>query len=163
MPGQFYPLRREWKGATTVKLHFPAPLHRETGPHNSTIISSGPLVYSLKVGADWKKLRDRGPFADWEVLPTTPWNYALEVDFEGNPLDAFRWEQRPVGPMPFSPDGAPIFAHVKGRRVPGWKLEHNAAGPVPSSPVATKEPLEDLTLVPYGCTTLRITEFPTTK
>jgi uncharacterized protein len=47
--------------------------------------------------------------------------------------------------------------------VPQWKLERNAAAPPPPSPVETSEPLEDLTLVPYGCTSLRITEFPTVK
>ena len=29
---------------------------------------------------DWVKLRDRGMTADWQVFPTTPWNYALKVD-----------------------------------------------------------------------------------
>ena len=54
-----------------------------------------------------------------------------------------------------------MFARVKGRRLIGWGLEKGAAAPPPQSPVASQEPLEDLTLIPYGCTDLRITEFPT--
>jgi hypothetical protein len=49
---------------------------------------------------------------------------------------------------------------VKGRRLPAWGLERGAAAPPPQSPVASTGPLEDLTLIPYGCTDLRITEFP---
>jgi uncharacterized protein len=49
---------------------------------------------------------------------------------------------------------------VKGRRLPGWGLEKGAAAPPPSSPVTSQEPLVELTLIPYGCTDLRVTEFP---
>jgi hypothetical protein len=37
---------------------------------------------------------------------------------------------------------------------------HNAAEPVPDSPVTTTVGRQDVTLVPYGATNLRIAEFP---
>jgi hypothetical protein len=68
--------------------------------------------------------------------------------------------ERPVGEYPFSPDGAPVTATVKGRRVAAWIVENGSPADVPSSPIISSEPLEELTLIPYGCTNLRITEFP---
>ena len=52
------------------------------GFNDSVAIERGPLVYALKIGAEWKKVKDNPQFADWEVYPTTPWNYALEIDRE---------------------------------------------------------------------------------
>jgi len=62
--------------------------------------------------------------------------------------------------IPFSAEHHALFFEVPARQVPEWKLEHNAAGPLPVSPVKSNEPLTKLKLIPYGCTSLRIAEFP---
>jgi len=38
-----------------------------------------------------------------------------------------------------------------------------SAGPTPKSPVKVDGEVEEVTLIPYGCTNLRIGEFPTLK
>jgi hypothetical protein len=162
--GRFVAVKATWSGTKTFTLRFPMPVRLWHGDRDAVAIERGPLVFALRVGATWKKLKDRDgiPFDDWEVHPATPWNYALELDRE-HPERAIRFEERPVGASPFAPAGAPLLAHVKGRRLAGWDLERNAAAPPPQSPATSDAPLEDLTLIPYGCTDLRVTEFPTLK
>jgi hypothetical protein len=47
--------------------------------------------------------------------------------------------------------------------VPDWTRYHLTHGSLPYSPVETDAPAEPLRLVPYGCTLLRMSEFPVTK
>jgi DUF1680 family protein len=158
-PGTFARLEREWSGTTEVVLRLPLRARVERRPRGAVAIKRGPLLYGLQIGEDWRYLKGERPHADWEIYPTTPWNYALALDPE-LPEVALHFEERAVGERPFSPEGAPVVARVKGRRVPGWVLARNAAALPPESPVRSAEPLEDLTLLPYGATNLRIAEFP---
>jgi hypothetical protein len=119
-------------------------------------------VYSLKIGESWYKIKQTGPAADWEVYPTTPWNYALVIDKDNNP-NSFEVTEGPVGNQPFSLGGAPVEIQVKARRLPEWQIVDDSAGPLPTSPVTSKQPVETISLIPYGAAKLRITAFPYTS
>ena len=65
----------------------------------------------------------------------------------------------PEGSSPW--EFSPIELTCKARKVNGWELLENEVTPdVPQSPVTTDSPEERITLVPYGCTRIRITHFP---
>ena len=49
---------------------------------------------------------------------------------------------------------------VRARKLEAWKEMDSVAGELPQSPVASTEPGERLTLIPYGAAKLRITSFP---
>jgi len=166
-PGGFHSIHREWCDTTDISLNLPMRPSLRFGFNGSVAIERGPLVYSLKIGEDWRRIHADLPFrelphADWEVYPTTAWNYALDVNEETLAEDV-SFTERPLGELPFSPEGAPMSAEVRGRRVPQWAMENGLAADVPESPVVSSEPLETLTLIPYGCTNLRVTEFPVLK
>ena len=164
-PGTFHRIEREWRGETRIVLTLPMRPELSRRPGNSVSILRGPLVYALKIAEDWRRINTDKPFhepphSDWEVYPKSAWNYALQVDESSVMKDALVFTEHEMESRPFSPDGAPVSATVKGRRVPEWISENGSAQPVPASPVRTSEPLEELTLIPYGCSNLRITEFP---
>ncbi|HLY59823.1 MAG TPA: beta-L-arabinofuranosidase domain-containing protein [Terriglobia bacterium] len=164
-PGQFHRIERTWKKGDKVVVTLPMRVRASTAFNNSVVVERGPLVFSLMIGEKWQKI-GKGmskpsalPGSDWAIVPTTPWNYGLIIDRD-KPEAALRVIEKPMGEYPFSPEGTPLMVRGKGRRIPDWKLVHGSAGPLPASPLSSGEPIEALSLIPYGAAKLRITAFP---
>jgi hypothetical protein len=163
-PGTFHRVEREWRGPSRIMLRFPMRPKVTVRYHDAIAVERGPLVYSLMLEEQWTRVNADQPHrelphGDFEVRPGSPWNYGLLLDPQA-PADGLTFEETPVGERPFSPEGAGVRARVSGRRLPNWKLEHGWAAEIAPGPQGSGEPLEQLTLIPYGCTNIRVTEFP---
>jgi hypothetical protein len=134
-------------------------LRTERRFNDAITVHRGPLVFALAVGNEWRKLRGDAPTVDYEVHPTTPWNYAIAL-IPDAPEKSLRIESKPVADQPFSSKAPAIRLLAKARRLKDWDLLKNAADVPPASPTKSDEPLEDVVLVPYGSAKLRITEIP---
>ena len=161
-PAKFFRVEREWRSGDSVELRLPMRVRTSTWYNNSVVVERGPLVFSLKIGESWSPLRHSGGVNDWEVYPTTPWNYALVLDPKQG-ASPFTVKELPAGHQPFSIEGAPVVISANARRVPQWQIVDSSAGPLPLSPVTSDWKVEVIPLVPYGAAKLRITAFPFTK
>ncbi len=162
-------ITREWSDGDEVVLSLPMQVAVSRWYENSAVVERGPLVYALKIGEEWKKVVNTdkyGPFY-YEVLPSTPWNYGLLTTAISNPTKEFEVVKRTVSPesYPWNQENTPIELKTKGVVIPFWTLYNGSAGPLPYSEQnqLKADPPVEITLIPYGCTTLRITEFPVVR
>lgn len=160
--GEFLTLNRIWKQGDKVTAEFPADLETQDGYRESTTLWRGPIAFSLQIGEEAKPVTEiAGGFDELEFLPTSPWNYALDID-RRNPVANAKIIRSQMPENPWLPNTTPIKLRVPARQLNGWQLVKDSclADEVPQSPVTSDSPLEQITLVPFGAQTLRITAFP---
>ena len=161
-------ITREWKSGDVVELVLPMHMFKNTWYENSMSVERGPITYALKIGEEVKPVKNEKDPIDYgatfnEVFPTTPWNYALIQVPDSQLEDQYKLEKKgPVSAFPWTPEQAPVLIKTKAKRIPSWGIYNEMTGPIPYSityQLETAPEAEEVVLIPYGCTSLRISQF----
>lgn len=159
---------REWKNGDVVELTLPMEVSVSRWYEGSAAVERGPLVYALRMEEEWKKKELEGANAKkygdfYEVTSPTKWNYGLPNAVISKPAENFVVTvdaEKLKGNYFWNLENAPITITTKGKEVKEWGLYNEMAGPMMNNLTISNAPEETITLIPYGCTTLRISEFP---
>jgi hypothetical protein len=164
----FAVLNRSWKSGDRVELRLPAEVRMIERPKRAVSLAPGSDRFGpfarRSVGTDfrlralWRLGSATAPFVELRPFGRPQYHLAVRSHrAHAGYLTAFFFlgKSRRRGVV----DYAPIKVTVAGKRVLQWCLVDASAGPVPEGPVETAMVADDLQLVPYGCTRIRIAEF----
>ena len=177
-----YKIKERWRNGDQIFIELPMNLRIEKRYNNSLALLRGPLFLSLQINKEYKSIKinyDNFGYkgsVDWEIDPGSPWNYGLVID-KTNIMHGMKVTENPVSKYPFADRGdmiwssdsgkytiwtqdASVIIKARGMKIPEWTMKNNSADVPPLSPVKPEGDVETITLVPYGCSRLRITEFP---
>ncbi|MEN8227900.1 MAG: beta-L-arabinofuranosidase domain-containing protein [Bacteroidota bacterium] len=178
-------LDRTWQDGDQVELLLPMSVRLNRWVENAVSVERGPLVYVLKIREEWSVVENEDRWGDYrEVRPLDPWNYGLLESAILDPEHGFEFinlseegsrdpgrstepeDHQGIRDYPWTLENAPVALRTRGKIIPDWTLYREMAGPLPHS-LPLKHLLDrvpdEITLIPYGCSTLRITEFPVVR
>lgn len=177
-----YRINEKWKNGDQIVIGLPMQIRVEKRYNNSLSVLRGPLYFSLRIDKEYKSIKIKDDnfgykgSVDWEITPKSAWNYGLLIDSK-NIMRGLNIKVNPIGKYPFSDKGdmvwiadsgkyvhttleAPVVITARGIKIPEWVMKDNSADIPPLSPVKPEGDPQIISLVPYGCARLRITEFP---
>lgn len=148
-------------GHWELRVEFDVEPVLEKRPHGLYTVRWGSLVFSVPVSYDTKKLEyvrndveRKFPYCDYELIPKSHWNYA----WCGGTM---RVEKNAGDEVPFSSAAPRVVIRTQVQMI-DWGLEDGydtvcAKLPNSEKPIALRQ---TITLYPYGCAKLRMTELP---
>ncbi|MCL2022785.1 MAG: glycoside hydrolase family 127 protein [Oscillospiraceae bacterium] len=150
-------VKRPWKKGERLLLKMIIAYDVAKNPDGSISVRKGTLLFALPIDGECRSLGGAAePFHNREFIPNSQWRYAPLLT--GGKLEILNETRRSVPKIPFDTTEQPLTVTVMGTEVLNWREKKNSAGPYPKEP-ALGNP-EPITLVPYGCTNLRISQFP---
>lgn len=163
---QLITISRTWKNGDVLDLDLPMHIASNTWKENSISIERGPIVYALKIDGTSRQINNTKDPIKYgktftEITPDSPWNYGLiKTDKLADNYQVLQTGQN--SSYPWTINNSPILIKTKGKRIPSWHLYNDMAGPIPYSLTYQLETgvSENIILIPYGCTQLRISQFP---
>ena len=160
---------RNWAKGDVVTLKLPMSLRTSRWYEHSVAIERGPLVYALKMNENWTRKELSGDEARqfgncfYEVTSDSQWNFGIPRPKLDRLEDNFIVEcdsTRLNNNFFWNLESCPISIKIRMRPVEEWGLYNEMAGPIPNEHTESRLPLQDVVLVPYGCTALRVSQFP---
>ncbi|MVT12379.1 hypothetical protein GO493_29265 [Chitinophaga sp. ysch24] len=165
--GQLISISRSWKNKDQLVLRLPMRITTTVWGKNSRAVERGPLVYALKLHERWEKGHEEHEGDYFSVYPEEPWNYGLLHKDIKDPAAGMKVSvQKPVDDhFIWNLAHAPIEITVQAKQIPAWQaIEGVAYQPAVDREGIYKgrvdEKVKEITLVPYGCTKVRIVAFP---
>ncbi len=125
----------------------------------SVSIRRNNLLFAMPLEFEERFVRGQRPFHYREFVGDQPFAYAPIIK-DGKP-DIVGEKILAAGEYPFDRQNRRLEYTVKARRVTNWQPHKNSAQSPPSQPQLAEQ--VEIPLTPYGCTYLRITQFPKTK
>ena len=171
-PQTFAMLNREFNDGDVVSVDF------EMKPQICTLdadqgqyVECGPLLYSYAIPQtmteDTKvysnmngKMPENPDFKCWSITPSGKWNYGMKQG--GQNLKLVTDEDLLAKAYPYDKETTPVWIEADVTPVK-WTILDNRYNPVTPSTNTTEAngEIERIRLIPYGCTELRVTVFPT--
>ncbi len=166
-PGTVVSVRRMWEGTSEVSviLSFSVTLD-DAGYENLRCVNYGPLLFSLPINAltvqkeyTVNGVERRYPYCDYLLYPTSDWQFAFACSADAMIVSeyALPGDDAPV----FSPNTPALT--IEAELVPiDWRKKEGFAWTANDVPCSTSPmgPAQRKTLIPYGCTMLRMTAMP---
>lgn len=165
--GQIVKINRQWNNGDQLKLVLPMEVRVTEWGGNSRAIERGPLVYALKQEERWEKGHHAEAGDYYCIYPKGNWNYGLLEDSIKASLDKIKVNKvKPVEDnFIFNIEHAPIEIAIAAKKIPVWKIVNDVA-PQPQNDRwglfrgTVESNIETITLIPYGCSKLRVVAFP---
>jgi hypothetical protein len=166
--GQVITLERTWQDHDRLTLKLPMEVRTTVWGKNSRSVERGPLVFALRLEERWEKGNEPREGDYLSVYPKQDWNFGILEQVIKDPR-SLRVVENPVDDtFVWNLEHAPIEITVPARKIPGWK----AVGGVAHQPVTDRTgvykgevgaQVENIRLIPYGCSKVRIVAFPVVK